>query len=96
MNTTNCLNCNTCVELDHIDNMDAEIRPKEYTLMFYFKPCPECNFVTVLDYEINWQYTMRASEDASNELIQDKSKEEWMCQVLSGFEVDKWTPGDEE
>jgi hypothetical protein len=96
MNTTECLNCNTRVEIDYTDNMDDEILPNEHTLMFHFKPCPECNFVTVLEYEVNWRYTLRASEEASNELIRDKSKEEWMCQRETMNNISKWKEGDEQ
>ena len=96
MNTTECLNCDTCVELDYTDNMSDEIRPKEYTLIFRFKPCPECNFVTVLEYEVNWRHTLRASEEASNDLIPDKSKEEWMCQRDTVNNISKWKEGDEQ
>lgn len=69
--------------------------PDEETITFHFKPCV-CGFVTVLEYLANWRYTLQSSEDASNELIHDRTKEGWMCQRNSVIDIDKWTEGDEE
>lgn len=76
--------------LNYADNMDGHIEYDEHTLMFHFHPCKACGFVTVLDYLIKWDWTLKASEEASNELV-DKAKEGWSCYSDTKRVIEKWS-----
>ena len=100
MKTTNCLNCEEKVYLDYMDgDMDAWEGHSELDyqcVTIRFKPCT-CGFVTVLEYILNWNYSLRASQEASNELIADRNKEGWSAYMTSPSQhIEKWTEGDEE
>ena len=96
MKTTDCLNCEETVYLDYMDGDAGEWgghgNPHEYGYVsFRFKPCT-CGFVTVLEYPINWHYSLRASEEASNELITDRNKEGWSAHMTSPQQsIEKWS-----
>ena len=63
---TDCLNCEETVYINRIDNMDDEVDPNNYCIIMTFNKC-KCGFVTVLEYQMNIQWSLRASEEASNE-----------------------------
>lgn len=96
MKTTDCLNCEETVYLDCMDGDAGEWGghgdPHEYGhVTFRFKPCT-CGFVTVLEYTINWRYSLQASEEASNELITDPDKEGWSAGMTSPKQyIEKWS-----
>lgn len=95
MKTTDCLNCEEKVYLDYTDgDMDdwaGHGNPHEYgCVTFRFKPCT-CGFVTVLEYIINWNYSLRASREASNESL-DNSKEGWSAHMEAPTQfIEKWS-----
>ena len=64
---TDCLHCGESVDIATIENMDDEISPTDYCITMTFNPC-KCGFVTVLEYDMNKRYTLKASEEASNDL----------------------------
>lgn len=86
--TTDCLNpnCDEEVEIEDIENLDV-INPTEYAIQIYCKPCVKCEFVTVLEYLCDHDYSIRASEEASNE----KNPDRWMAQSHRQTEVFDWT-----
>ena len=96
MKTTDCLNCEETVYLDYTDgdisDWGGHGNPHEYgSVSFRFKPCT-CGFVTVLEYIINWGYSLQASEEASNELITDRNKEGWSAHMTSPQQsIEKWS-----
>ena len=83
------------MELDYTDNMSDHLFPDEDAITLHFHPC-SCGFVTVLESLADWRWTLQASEEASNELIHDRTKEGWMCQRQTMNHISKWTEGDEE
>ena len=87
--TTDCLNpnCGARVEIDTIDNLE-NINPNEYTILVSCKPCNECEFTTVLEYVCDFNYSLRASEQASNEWLEE---DRWMAQSFRQTEVFDWT-----
>ena len=92
--TTDCLNCGETVYLDYTDNMDDHIEYDSNTIMFTFHPCKACGFVTVLDFLIKWDWTLRASEEASNELV-DRTKEGWSCYTDKKRIIEKYSEEEE-
>ena len=87
--TTDCLNpnCGARVEIDTIANLE-NINPNEYTILVSCEPCRMCEFTTVLEYVCDLGYSLRASEEASNEWLEEPR---WMAQPCSTHEVFDWT-----
>ena len=94
MKTTNCLNCEETVYLDYTDgDMDewgGHSNLDYQHVTFRFKPCT-CGFVTVLEYTLDWNYTLRISQEASNELITDRTKESWDAGMRTEQYIEKWS-----
>ena len=94
MKTTNCLNCEETVYLDYTDgDMDewgGHSNLDHQHVTFRFKPCT-CGFVTVLEYILDWGDSLSTSEEASNELITDRTKEGWDAGMSTGRYIEKWS-----
>jgi len=95
MKTTDCLNCEETVYLDYMDGdageWEGHSNLEDQHVTFRCKPCT-CGFVTVLEYILNWNYSLNASEEASNELITDRNKEGWSAYMTSPQQsIEKWS-----
>ena len=82
---TDCLNCEESVDINRIDNMDDEVDPSNYCIILTFDKC-KCGFVTVLEYQMNIQFSLRASEEASNEAADEQI---WYAQENWGYKIGK-------
>ena len=82
---THCLNCEESVDINRIDNMDDEVDPSNYCIILTFDKC-KCGFVTVLEYQMNIQFSLRASEEASNEAADEQI---WYAQENWGYKIGK-------
>ena len=80
---TDCLNCEESVHINYIENIDDEISPTDYCITMTFNKC-KCGFVTVLEYEMNTRWSLKASEEASN---QAANKQIWSAQENWGYKI---------